>query len=219
MPIHINLLAEARAAEDMRRRDPVKRALFVGISLVAVALAWGAMEAVEVLLAKGQLTSVEVTVDTKTNAYQSILLNQKQIADDNKKIDMLNELQAGRFLQGNLLDALQHCVVDDVQLTGLRVSQSYSVTEATPAKNGAPARPARSTEKISLRLDARDFSPNPGDQVNKFKEAIAKNSYFQAMLDKTNAVQLAGQPSAPLTEDGRTFVNFTLECDFPEKVR
>ena len=35
-----------------------------------------------------------------------------------------------------------------------------------------------------MHLDARDFSANPGDQVNKFKEAIAKQAYFQAMLDQ-----------------------------------
>ena len=29
-----------------------------------------------------------------------------------------------------------------------------------------------------VHLDARDFSANPGDQVNKFKEAIAKQAYF-----------------------------------------
>ena len=34
MPIHLNLLAEAQAAEELRRRDPVKRASFIGVSLV-----------------------------------------------------------------------------------------------------------------------------------------------------------------------------------------
>ena len=29
MPIRLNLLAEAQAAEDLRRRDPVKRALWL----------------------------------------------------------------------------------------------------------------------------------------------------------------------------------------------
>lgn len=40
MPIRLNLLAEAQAMEEMRRRDPVKRAIWVGSLLVAVALAW-----------------------------------------------------------------------------------------------------------------------------------------------------------------------------------
>ena len=30
MPIRINLLAEAKAAEELRRHDPVKRVIFVG---------------------------------------------------------------------------------------------------------------------------------------------------------------------------------------------
>lgn len=40
MPIRINLLNEALAEEDMRRRDPVKRAIFIGVFLVAVSLVW-----------------------------------------------------------------------------------------------------------------------------------------------------------------------------------
>ena len=36
MPIRINLLAESLAEEDLRRRDPVKRAIIIGALLVAV---------------------------------------------------------------------------------------------------------------------------------------------------------------------------------------
>ena len=40
MPIRINLLNEELAAEELRRRDPVKRAIFIGIFLVALSLVW-----------------------------------------------------------------------------------------------------------------------------------------------------------------------------------
>ena len=40
MPIRINLLSEALAEEDLRRRDPVKRAIFIGVFLVALSLVW-----------------------------------------------------------------------------------------------------------------------------------------------------------------------------------
>ena len=39
MPIRLNLLAEAQALEESRRRDPVKRAVWAGVFLV-LALAW-----------------------------------------------------------------------------------------------------------------------------------------------------------------------------------
>ena len=40
MSIRINLLAEAQIAEDLRRRDPVKRAIFAGAFLVVLALVY-----------------------------------------------------------------------------------------------------------------------------------------------------------------------------------
>jgi len=39
MPIRINLLAESQALEEMRRRDPVKRAIWVGVLVVSLLLA------------------------------------------------------------------------------------------------------------------------------------------------------------------------------------
>ena len=60
---------------------------------------------------------------------------------------------------------------------------------------------------------------NPGDQVNKFMAVIAKQSYFHAMLDKTNAVLLTSPPSAPLTDGSKPYVLFELECHYPDQVR
>ena len=51
------------------------------------------------------------------------------------KLTALQKLQAARFLQGNLLNALQHATVDGVQLTRLRVDQTYFLTEGTDSSN------------------------------------------------------------------------------------
>jgi hypothetical protein len=223
MPIHINLLAEAQAAEELRRRDPVKRAVFIGISLVVIALMWSGMVEVNAMMAREHLYGVQMEIDSKTNAYQHVVADQNKIATIQKKLAALQKLQAARFLQGNLLDALQHATVDGVQLTRLRVEQTCLITEGSEAKTtGAyttAARPPTVREKIVVHLDARDFSANPGDQVNKFKAAIAKEHYFQAMLEKTNGVQLANPPSAPMVDSGKPYVTFTLDCRYPEVVR
>jgi hypothetical protein len=212
MAIHINLLAEARAAEDVRRRDPVKRAIFIGLSLVAVALMWGMLVEVKVLLAKAQLTGIQQAVDLKTNAYQHAVIDLQKVAVERNSLAALEKLQAARFLQGNLLNALQRATVDGVQLTRLRLSQSF--TSAGDSKSLVRK------EYIDLHLDARDYSSDPGEQVNKFEEAIAKEPYFQTMLIKTNAVQLVGPPSASQPDaSGKSFVTFSLECRFPEQTR
>ena len=40
MPIRINLLAEAQAAEELRRKNPVKRGIWIGGFLVLVVILW-----------------------------------------------------------------------------------------------------------------------------------------------------------------------------------
>ena len=223
MPIHINLLAEAQAAEDLRRRDPVKRAIFIGVSLVLVSLMWSGTVEISALLAKERFAGVQGTINAQTNAYQHVESNRKKIATIQSKLAALQKMQAARFLQGSLLDALQHATVDNVQLIRLRVDQAYFLTEGTAAQTNddrvIAGRPAAVKERIIAHLDARDFSANPGDQVNKFKDVIAKQAYFQAMLDKTNGVKLANPPSAPQTDAGKPYVMFTLDCRYPEVAR
>ena len=223
MPIHINLLAEAQAAEELRRRDPVKRAIFIGVSLVVVALGWSGVVEVNAFLAKERFIGVQGSINAQTNVYQHVESERKKIATIQTKLAALQKMRDARFLQGSLLDALQHATVDNVQITRLRVDQAYFLTEGTDAQtNGdrvVAGRPASVKERIIAQLDARDFSANPGDQVNKFKEAIAKQTYFQAMLDKTNGVQLANPPSAPQNDAGKLYVMFTLDCRYPEVAR
>ncbi len=213
MPIQINLLAEARAAEELRRRDPVKRAIFLGISLAAVFLGWSAMVEAMAMSARATQAGVETEIATRTNEYAQVENNMRQLSLTRSRIMALQKLQDDRFLQGNLLNALQLATVPDVQLTALHLDQSYLL------QVGTGTRPGTVREKITLNLDARDFSANPGDQVNKFMQVIEKQPYFNEMLDKTNAVQLTSPPSAPVEDNGKAYVTFSLECQFPDKTR
>jgi hypothetical protein len=132
-------------------------------------------------------------------------------------------LSNSRFLQGNLLNALQQAHVDGVRLTRLSVDQKYFNKEGTASKTNEfgviPGRPGTVTEKIVVTLDARDSSASPGDQVNKMKDAVANQTYFKTALNKTNSVQLVNLSAPQVSPDGKSFVLFTLECDFPEVTR
>jgi hypothetical protein len=103
------------------------------------------------------------------------------------------------------------------------VDQKYLYKEGTPPQNGVhgtiPGRPGSVTEKIVVSLEARDSSANPGDQVNKMKDAVANQSYFKAVLNKTNGGHLVSLSAPQLTSDGKPYVLFTLECNFPEVTR
>jgi hypothetical protein len=224
MPISLNLLAEAQAAEELRRRDPVKRAIFIGISLVAVFFVWYAAVLALALAAKETDTGVETAINAKTNAFNQVLLEQRSLDSAKGKLVALNKLQSNRFLQGNLLNALQMATVNGVQLTGMSLDQNYFLQPGTDSQNNngssIPGRPPSVTERITLRLDGRDYSANPGDQINNFMGVIVKQAYFQQMLAKTNAVQLTSPPSAPQEDNnGKNFVTFSLQCQFPERTR
>ena len=213
MPIHINLLAESQAAEEMRRRDPVKRMIFFCAAIVLAAVMVSAWIGGKNRLAKGRVAAVQATIDAKTNAYQRARDQLQKVAAIRIKLDALDRLQNARFLQANLMNALQLATVDGVQLTRLRLDQNYEVLPGANGKAGP------SVEHLFLRVGAKDFSANPGDQVNKFKDVITRNPYFQQMLDKSNAVTLPSPPSAPQTEGGKPFVTFALECRFSDHVR
>ena len=223
MPIHINLLAEAHAVEDLRRRDPVKRAIWIGVGLVIVMLAWSSSLQLKAMIARGEVNHVAAKLATRTNEFQQVLVNQRKLIEANHRLSLLQQMATNRVLHGTLLNAMQQTTLDDVQLTRLKTDEAFIYNEEIKAKTNAndhviPGRPASVTERVVLTVEARDSGTNPGDQVNKFKQAIGQSPYFQATMGKTNEVRLANL-SPPQTIDGKTFVLFTLECRYPEKTR
>ena len=219
MPIRINLLAEAQAAEDLRRRDPIKRVVFGGLLVVALMLVWWSWLQVKVMVADKDLSQVEAQIQSHTNAYQVVLVSQKEITKAKDNLGALQKLTNDRFLQGDLMNALQHATVPGVQLMRLHVDQTY--TASTPdAANGQKAKgPGTVTEGIVVTLDARDYSSNPGDQVNKFKDVISQEPYFQAKLNKTNGVRLTNLSPPQVGPDGKMSVLFTLQCTYLDQTR
>jgi hypothetical protein len=216
MPIRINLLAEARMAEDMRRRDPVKRTIYVGAFCVALALVWSSSLLLKEVLNKNSLSQVDAEIQIRTNEFSTVMVGLQKIADAQKKLDALQKLGQARLLQGNLLNALQQISVPNVQLIRLRVDQAY--LESAPPRGSHPA-PGSTTEKIVVTMDAKDSSANPGDGMNKFKEAVAKDTYFKSFLDSTNGLRLTNVSPPQSGVDNKPYVLFTLECHYLDHTR
>jgi hypothetical protein len=225
MPIRLNLLAEAQAAEEARRRDPVKRAAWVAALIIVAILVWSSSLQLKAILIKSEVSRLEGQINTHSNEYRTVLDNQNKAADVKNKLQALRSLSANRLLQGTLLNALQKTTVEDVQLVRLRVEQSYACVEGTkPHTNDAgvliPGKLPTNTEKILLTLEGADSSANPGDQLNKYKDALAANALLKEVLLKTNAINLknlAPPQVSPLI--GKRSALFTLECRYPEKTR
>jgi len=225
MPIRLNLLAEAQAAEDQRRRDPVKRALWIAALLIALVLVWGSSLQLKAILANQALNKVVAQMTTQTNKFNEVVEAQKKIADINNRLIYLHALTTNRFLNGDLLNALQHTVMDDIQLSQLKVEQQYTLVAATKAKTNdnqtvSPGKPAKATEQIVLSFEGSDTSANPGEEVTKFKDLLAKHPYFQANLDPTNRVNLKSLSAPQISpETGKLMVLFSLETRLPPKTR
>lgn len=224
MPIRLNLLAEAQAVAEQRRKDPVKRAIWVAVLLIALVCAWASSLQLKAIVSNNALGDITSQMNACTNEYKQVVEMQKKTSDMTQKLIALQSLTTNRFLNGTLLNALQQTTVENVQFVHLRLNQTYQLGEETqPRTNGStviPGAPAKVTEKLVLTLDGADSSPNPGEQVAKMKDTISTSSYFQENLDNTNPVLWKNSSSPQISPDtGKAIVTFTLECRYSEKIR
>jgi hypothetical protein len=225
MPIRLNLLAEAQAAEDLRRRDPVKRGIWMAALIVALMLVLISFLQLRVTLKSSDLSRVEGQINSHTNAYRAVLENQKASIDLSQKLGKLLQLTTNRFLNANLLNALQQTTVDDVQLLKLRTEMNYVIDPGSKTRTNdegvvTKGRPPSTTESTRFTFEGNDASPNPGDQLNKFKQVLAAHPYFKQTLIKTNPISLKSlSPPQVSPTTGKPCVVFVLECRCPEVTR
>lgn len=218
MPIRLNLLSEVQAEEELRRRDPVKRATFIGIFLVVLSLVWFSSIWLETKIALKTKTQVDSEIQSHTNDYNRVVADLKKISDGQRKLGALSQLNTNRFLQGNLLNALQKIYLPNVQITRLRLEQNYSQKEGSTPQANSPVRAGSSTERITLTLDAKDFSNSPGEQVNRYKELLSRNDYFLKNI-QPNGIRLLNLSAPQTAPNGKSYVMFSLECRYTEKTR
>ena len=222
MPIRINLLAEAQAAEEMRRKDPVKRAIWIGGFLVFLVLLWSGTLQLKIMATRSDVSSLQMNWKTIETKVQEINEHRNSTRQLEQKLSALDQFTTNRMLWANALNALQHVPADGVQLVRVHSEQSFQLNEGSRARTNSsgiiPAQPSTVTEKISFEVEGKDYSLVPGDQVPKYKQSLASHPYFDTHLQRTNKVQLTSQ-SAPQSEGGRTYVAFGLQLSFEQKER
>ena len=224
MPIRINFLAEHQAAEEAKRRDPAKRVQLIAACLITLMIIWVATLQVRLMSAKSAVNDVEARFKQIEAQYRLVRTNYAVATAAIDKLGALERFATNRFHWAPPLSALQYVVVEDVELSALRGRQTYSLSESTPAVTNSSgtirAKPAIAREKIAISIEAKDFSPNAGDHIRLFQDAIGSNPYFKTNLQKA---EMAGRspPVATSEElgDTRPFVTFIIECQYPERVR
>jgi len=222
MPIRINLLAEAQAAEELRRKDPVKRAMIMGAGCVVLMVIASLVLQTKVAHVRSEAEGYASKIQVISAEYKAVMETEEQLEEVRLNRRGLDILASERFLYANLLNSLQKVYVDDVQLVHLRAEQNYSGTEETRDKKNPKkvVKSGTSTERLALVIEARDTSDNPGDRMNKFKEALAQNEYFRTLMGPHKEIRLSDYTAPQIAGDlDRPVVQFTLECSPPEKIR
>ena len=225
MPIRINLLAEAQAEEDNKRRDPVKRAAWVGGFVVFLVLLWASTVYFSVVSAASTLAAQTARWKSLEKKFADATNENKKLGELEKKLAALSRFSTNRFLWGSVLNALQESTVDKVQVVRIRTTQSYMPIAATPELTikgqKTPARPPASLERLSMTIDAKDYADPSEVNFSKFKEKLQEVPYFKHYFTKPESVRLANLSAANVAalELGRSFQTFTIECEFPETRR
>jgi len=212
----------------MRRKDPLKRAFWLGGFVIFLVLLWGLTLFLDLTRRKLELSSLEGKWKTMEKAVKQVEENRRRAAEVEQKLSALSQFTTNRFLWANALNALQQTWVENIQLVRFKSEQTYTQIEPPkppPGPTGAPAKPAAAkpasaVEKIVVHLEGRDSSARPGDQVPACKAALAGFPFFQEHLQKTNSVLLTSL-SAPLAETSKkaAYVLFGLQLNLQEKER
>lgn len=130
MPIRINLLAEQQAAEEARRKDPVKRALWAGGALVGIMLLWAGLLQLQVNAGRAAFADIEDRLkkaEDEANIYRNI---QAQAGDLERRTAALERYSTNRVLWASALNALQSAAVDSIRLMNVSSSQRYTTNAA-----------------------------------------------------------------------------------------
>ncbi len=221
MPIRINLLAEQLHEADLRRRDPVKRAIVGAIVIGIGVVGWYASLLTQKVVLGRKLTKNKeamVAIEADANSAREALEGVKELEE---RIHGLNSLATNRVLWGGLLNALQEVALPDVPINELRVIQAYRVER--PPSQGALPMPATSTELISVVIKARDYGGSQAQLFNKFGEALRANEWIGSRLDLEDAnkgisFDSFGAPTPDRDDPNRSFIPFTVKINF-EKVQ
>lgn len=125
MPIRINLLAEQQAAEEMRRRDPIKRAIYAGAFLVVLMILWIAATQVKVSAARKELADYQQRLAKVEEASKEVRNDRSEIAIQASTIEDLDEYSTNRFFWGSFLNAVQHIALDKIRLVEISGRHKY----------------------------------------------------------------------------------------------
>lgn len=217
MPIRINLLAEEQYQAELRRRDPLKRAIFGCVMAVLVLLLWfGWLMFRKSMINAGiesQVNALKALEDEAKNA----LSNLAGVARMERSINELNRLATNRVLWASFLNVLQQAAVEGINVNRVRVDQGYVYQPGEPKTN--PPKLSIATEQIKVTITARDYG-RPEDQLYaRFRAKLLEHPWMKQHLASEQAIVFQGfsAPTPDRDNPAKVFVSFTMQCNFLQK--
>lgn len=217
MPIRINLLAEQLHEAELRRRDPVKRAVIAAAVVVVCVIGYYAW----LLTQKGLKTAALnknkqalAEIEQEAKAARETLSG---VTELEKRIHSLNNLATNRVLWGSFLNSLQLVAMEDVPLSRLRVNQEYHI-ERPPSQGKIPM-PATSIQHITVTLMARDYGRPDQQLYNQYRQRLLSDEWLKEQLDEDNGVTFEpfGTRTPDRNDPSRSFLPFTMKVHFKKK--
>ena len=212
-------MAEQQANEELRRRDPVKRAGIGAALAVVLVLLWAVWAFVQNQSAAAQLKEEQDKIEGLKKQYSPATNNLAKITEMQGKLTALTRLVTNRVVWASALDALQRCTLPNIQVTRIKVAQAYEEKAGDLKAKKGPS----SKEKIVLTIEARDYGRAEEQNYNRFKEKVLSEAYFKEHLpsDPAGSVRVGGftQPLVDKDDPTKTYIGFWLEITFQEKVR
>src|SRR5262249_23930337 len=150
---------------------------------------WGLTLQSKILIANARLSSLNRQWSSLEKKYVQVVENKNKVKQAEQKLSALEQLSTNRFLWANFMNVLQKSALDEVHSMRLKADQSFSTEGKTNETKIAQSKPVTSAERITVVLDARDYSPNTAGNTAghmKLKETLANSALFQNIAQKTN---------------------------------
>lgn len=220
--VQLNLLAEEIEAIEERRRDPVRRGSYVAAAVLVLMVLWVTLLGASFWRMDQQLAAEQEQLKRLERTSVETTRYSRQAGQVEKVLNNLRTLTTNRFLWAPVLNALQFCVVDRVEVTRLELDRSLAVTPGTKTVTNANNRitmgkPDSAVEKIVLRVQAKDYGNPP--MADLFIETLASHEYFAANLRPKDSIRLVERSPRQVDpfNPNRSFILFTVECYYAEK--
>lgn len=227
--ISLNILAEEIEQEEARRKDPVRRAKLVSAGVFSMVALWLIIVVAQILLVQGRLAIMTRSLSNlQVESIEAGRLS-KLAGDVERQYASLSRISEDRFLWANTLNALQMVTIPQIEFISLEQTEDVFISQIQPTaeevqesrRTGLPPFVRTTfTENRTLRIQAKNMGE--AQHIDTLITNIQNNAYFKGVLkdDQDEMVRLIerNSPQADVTDISKSFILFTFECYFKEKV-